>query len=288
MAVGIDYEYLGPPNKQDSRTASSIPGGNVNQTSANPGQSTTGMVSALAESTDNISDAAGRRVRLRPKPAAVAQIYGPSSGVMGKILTKTRGVVWPFQPTISYAQQVDYTPIEMVHSIQEMYSYKATKAPTFTVNGQWSVQSHEEGLYAMACIRFFQTVTKMYFGGEPGSAVSGLAGTPPPVLLFDAYGQNMFNCLPVIVTNFTLSLPAEVDYYPVNMQNMERYDLYSNPFTKIQNIKQPNLTTTNVAWLPVLFTLDVSLTVQNTPKRLRSFNLDEFRSGKLIRSGGWV
>jgi hypothetical protein len=233
----------------------------------------------------NINDAAGRRVRLRPKPGAAADIYGASGAIQSLILTKTNGMIWPYQPTITYTQSVDYQAIDLVHVNQEIYSYQRTKALQLTVDGQFTVQSHDEGMYATACIRFLQTVTKMYFGGEPGSTVSGLAGTPPPVLLFDAYGQYMFNCLPVIVTSFTVGLPADVDYVPINFA--ETFDTpFANQIAKItQNSLEPK---DNKIWLPALFNIQVQLTVQNTPKKLRSFDLDKFRTGELVKNGGWI
>jgi hypothetical protein len=286
--MSFDYEYRTPAQFDNARTASQQPGQAANQVAAKvPLPDVQPKVNQSALDTANIDDAAGRRVRLRPKPDAVAQIYGPASSLMGKILTNTRGVVWPFQPAISYQQEVEYSTTDLVHSIQEFLTYKTTKAAKFTVSGSWSVQTQKEGLYALACIRFFQTVTKMYFGGMPGSNVEGLQGTPPPVLLFDAYGQNMFNCLPVIVNSFSVTLPQDVDYYPVDLSNLTT--TFSNLSSEIAAVKLKNLSSSNnIAWLPVLFTIETNLVVQNTPQKLRQFDLDKFRTGQLIKQGGWI
>jgi hypothetical protein len=235
----------------------------------------------------NIQDAAGRRVRLRPKPAAVGQIIG-TSGLLQPLLS-TNGMVFPYQPTITYQQDVQYQSIELVHTNQDFYTYSRTPALKLTVDGEFSIQSQKEGLYALACIHFMRTVTKMWFGGSTGST-QALAGTPPPVLLFDGFGEYMFNALPVIVTQFSVSLPKDVDYVPVygdaSSTSVPTADKISQDIAAInqQNIKNSN----GCAWLPALFTIQMQLTVQNTPQRLRSFDLDQFRTGELLKKGSWV
>lgn len=254
----------------------------------------------------NDEDAKGRRVRLRPKPDAASEIYG--SGGLLSPLRATNGMVFPYQPTISYQQDVSYSSVELVHVNQELYAYTKTNAVKLTVQGQFTVQNQKEGIYALACIHFLRTVTKMYFGA------SSNPGTPPPVLLFDAYGQYMFNQLPVIVTTFTVGLPNDVDYVPVDLSEVpqegtaqnspnpgksfstERNSTLSQP-ARQSNIaymsdmlNRQNLKSTGdgYIWLPSVFTIDVGITVQNTPSRLRQFNLDEFRTGSLLREGRWI
>jgi hypothetical protein len=266
----------------------------------------------------NDSDSASRRARLRPRPAAYTQIFG-SSGLMNT-LKATNGLVWPYQPTVTYGQDVEYSSNPMVHTNQEIMSYSRTKAVNLTVDGQFTCQNQTEGLYALACIHFLRTVTKMYFGAGPNGP-NPHAGTPPPTLLFDAYGDYMFNALPVIVTNFTVSLPNDVDYVPVNMSGLTvpalvnnlippaLQDVYSNAqqiaslasitpsLTNLSNLSPGNLVSsiTNTlgggpyVWLPAVFSIQVSITVQQTPNNLLNvFNLDSFRSGQLLKQGGWL
>lgn len=255
----------------------------------------------------NDTDAGGRRVRLRPKPDAVNLIYGDSGGLLAP-LRSTNGMVFPYQPTINYQQDVTYSAVELVHVNQELYAYTKTNAVKLTVQGQFTVQNQQEGLYALGCIHFLRTVTKMYFGA------SSNPGTPPPVLLFDAYGQYMFNQLPVIVTSFTVGLPNDVDYVPVDLSEVSQQGSSVNgPNTAKQTSVERNSTLNQQAkvsnlstmgdimyrqylkgtgdgyiWLPSVFNIDVSITVQNTPSRLRQFDLDQFRTGKLLQQGRWI
>jgi hypothetical protein len=117
----------------------------------------------------------------------------------------------------------------------------------------------------------------MYFG--QGSNL----GTPPPILLFDAYGQYMFNRLPVIVTAFTANMPKDVDYVPIDVSNIAEAAVQ-------RGRPAPGAATATVpyVWLPSVFTISVSMTVQNTPAKLRQFDLDKFRNGSLLSGGGWI
>ena len=240
---------------------------------------------------ENLNDAAGRRVRLRFKPGAgITNGIGSLNGLMGP-LKDTKGMIFPYQPTITYSQDVTYTNLEIVHANQDFYSYSKTPALKLTVEGDFSVQNQTEGQYALACIHFLRTVSKMDFGYGPN------AGQPPPVLLFDAYGQYIFNALPVILTQFSVTLPKDVDYVGVSVGQNNISPQTSNPTitaTTFDSINQNQLTGSfggsngGYAWLPALFSISVQLTVQNTPQRLRAFDLNKFRTGELLTQGTWV
>lgn len=238
----------------------------------------------------NDSDAGGRRARLRPKTAAVETIYGNSPLLAP--LRDTNGMIFPYQPTINYTQSVEYETVSMVHTNQNFHAYTRTPMPELTVEGDWTVQNQTEGIYALACIHFLRVVTKMYFGRGNN------LGTPPPVLLFDAFGQYMFNQLPVLVSQFTVNMPKEPNYVPIDLRGLQTgTQLGQNVTNLVSSLRQTlNLSGSNIlsnaasgyVWLPAAFNISVSLKIQNTPSRLRQFNLDEFRNGSLLRGGGWI
>jgi hypothetical protein len=247
----------------------------------------------------NDFDAFGRRVRLRPKPGGALQVYG-SNGIL-QPLRRTNGLVWPYQPIITYDQQVDYQAMELVHANQEIFAYNRTNSLRLTVAGDFTVQNQQEGVYALAAIHFLRSVTKMYFGEKDPNA-----GVPPPVLLFDAYGPYMFNQLPVIVTQFQIQLNNDIDYVPVDLTNITAlstdasstqstpaltgYDDVTNSALITGRMFQKDLSSQDgYIWLPAVFNISVSITVQNTPYRLRQFELDKFRTGQLMKSEGrWI
>lgn len=154
-------------------------------------------------------DSTNRRVSLRPKPAAASRVYG--NGLL-KPLAETGGLVWPYTPTISYQHPIDYQTIATTHANQDFHVYAKTPAVKLQVSGEFSVQNQLEGQYALAAIHFLRTMAKMNFGENDVNA-----GTPPPVLLFSAYGAFVFGDTPVILNDFSVEFPDNVDYVQVSV-----------------------------------------------------------------------
>lgn len=208
------------------------------------------------------------RARLRAKPdyRAYKLLYNDNPWLN---LQNYGGMIWPYTPTITYTQDVSYESMNSVHTNQEMLSYTRTPATKLSVAGSFSSQTQREATYNLACIHFLRLVTKMSFGASNKPQ----PGTPPPVLFFDAHGGGMFKSLPVVVTNFSITLPNEPDYVVVD--------------TALEGILPRNKTTR----VPALFDITVSLTVQHTPKALREWSIDTFRRGGYITDTakpGWI
>ena len=205
------------------------------------------------------------RARLRAKPSSLAYnlLYANNPWVN---LQNYGGMIWPYTPNITYNQDVQYDSLNAVHTNQEILAYTRTSAPTITVSGSFSSQTQLEARYNLACLHFLRLVTKMSFG----ASTSPQRGTPPPVLYFDAHGGGMFLNIPVVVKNFAITLPNDPDYVTVA----------ESPQSKVTRV-------------PALFDISVSLVVQHTPKQLREWDIDTFRSGGYITSvgtkrAGWI
>jgi hypothetical protein len=67
----------------------------------------------------------------------------------------------------------------------------------------------EEHTYTQGVLHFLRSVTKMFYGANEGT--NPAAGTPPPVLRFSAYGPQIFNNIPVVVSNFATTFDPNVD-----------------------------------------------------------------------------
>jgi len=211
-------------------------------------------------------DSIDMRIRLRPYPKASSSIYGDSSSVLS-IIKETNGVIFPYTPTISgLSHSVNYTAIDVTHSNQEYYAYKNTETLKLTISGQFTAENYREAQYMFAAIHFLRSCTKMHFGDSDNNR-----GLPPPVLLLSGYGTMMFNDLPVIITNVTYDYPNTVDLVPVF------WNVGGN-------------TSGPIAWVPVIQTITVSITVQNTPKRMRDFDWYKYSNGSLLTSkpGGFI
>jgi hypothetical protein len=167
------------------------------------GQSLIGQL-ASAQNADN------RVVSLRPRDKAVSTVLGNQSGLMAPLYSTNKGMIWPYTPVINYNHNVVYESVNTVHANQDFHIYTRTPAVELTVDGSFTVQTQQEGAYAMACMHFLRSVAKMNFGETDPNA-----GTPPPILLFNAYGPFVFKDLPVIVKSFTINFPEDVDYVSV-------------------------------------------------------------------------
>lgn len=153
-------------------------------------------------------DSTNRKASLRPKPGGAARALG--DGLLNPLKATNNGMLWPYTPTIQYNHSADYQPIQTIHANQDFHVFARAPAVEFTVDGEFTVQNQLEGQYAMACLHFLRSMTKMNFGENDPNA-----GTPPPVLLFNAYGPFVFNDVPVILKQFTFTFPNDVDYVEV-------------------------------------------------------------------------
>lgn len=215
----------------------------------------------VAETFDN-------RVRLRAFRAQEDQVYGSDTpDNIISMLRATDGLLFPYTPTISVTQAVDYKNIDLVHSNGDILTYNRTPSVTLSVSGDFTVQSQREGEYALAVLHFLRVVSKMYFG-EIDKA-SKKAGLPPPVLIFTGYGSYVFNNLPVILKSHSYTFDKAM-----NMVNIETWN-------------------GGRVSIPAMFSISMELQVQQTPQAMRkTFSLDTFRTGELMRSrktdSGWI
>lgn len=208
--------------------------------------------------------------RARLKPLYPSDIYGPANAGIMTTLNETNGVIFPYTPTISFSQAVNYADLSLVHSNTDYPAYVRTPSVTLSVSGKFTVQNEREGIYALAVIHFLRTVSKSYFGEI--DAAAGKAGLPPPILEFSAYGAYMYNNLRCILKSHAWSYDETMDTIVVPVPAMN-----GNPAASVR--------------LPPLFTIQMELQVVQTPTRMReNFSFDAFASGKLMGrpDGGWI
>ena len=207
------------------------------------------------------------RIRLRAIAGQEDQVYGPL-GDNGNILSilhplspaGTNGLLFPYTPAITVTQAVEYGSMQLTHTIGDIQTYSHTPSVTISLSAKFTVQNQREGRYALAALHLLRVISKMYFGEQDKAA--GLAGLPPPVMIFTGYGSYMFNNLPVILKSHSYTFDEHMDMVTVN-------------------------TNGGIARLPPLFTVSIDLAVQQTPKAMREyFSLDKFRTGALMRQNG--
>jgi len=156
---------------------------------------------------------AENRARLTLSPGGASnrssrnQFYfnGPASS-----LRQHNGILFPYQPDITYSQSVNYSPYDYTYN-----AYRNTPSPTMQLTTQFASITQEEGEYTLGVLHFLRSVSKMFFGkNDLGKSPS--SGTPPPVLRFSAFGEQQFNNIPVVLESFSTTYDSSIDLKDIN------------------------------------------------------------------------
>jgi hypothetical protein len=238
----------------------------------------------------------------------------PGPGILAP-LTATDGVIFPYTPSIETSYQAKYQTTDLVHSNYRGYFYQGSYVDSVTVRGTFTAQDTREAQYLLAVIHFFRSATKMFYGQDQQ------AGTPPPLVYLTGLGQYQFNKHPCVISNFTYSLPNDVDYiradgfnnYGINLEN--RRTLSSGPSqggflgflaNKLGanglfpgGLKQvptqgavtasiTNTTNTNSTYVPTKMEISVQMyPIQTRAQVSQQFSLQAFANGNLLKGGFW-
>lgn len=207
-----------------------------------------------------------RRARLMPKAiggAALEEILGPA--VPENILWplhRTRGIIFPYTPSIQWASRVDYQEYHMTHSNYKYNAFEKSAPGPFQMDAVFTAQTDKEARYLLAVMHFLKSSTKMYFGEKAGE----LAGVPPPILRFRYLGQYMFNDVPVIIKSYQYALNNDVDYVPVRFSEDHTRDTF----------------------VPTQINISIELDIQMNTKTVRKeFDLASFTDGSYVNNGGF-
>jgi len=110
-------------------------------------------------------------------------------------------LVFPFTPTINISGGASYEEQAITHSNYAFFAYQHSKAETISVSAPFYVTDSVDGQAWVSAVNFLRASTKMFPDGNP-----------PIILKFNAYGDSVFNDVPVIVKSYTIDLPNGVDY----------------------------------------------------------------------------
>ena len=141
------------------------------------------------------------RVKLSVPPSIAAD------GLLAPLQEASTGghMVFPFTPTIIISHSAAYNTVAPIHNNYPFFAYQNSQVDAMTIVGQFYCQNATEARYWMACLHYLRTMTKMDYG-------IGSTGSPPPIAKLNGYGDYVFNNVPVIIQNFTVDMPNEVDY----------------------------------------------------------------------------
>lgn len=139
-----------------------------------------------------------------PESIMTGPVLAPLAGNSGASDAK---MIFPFNPTILIGHSANYANVHPTHTNYAYHAYENSQIDNYTITGEFLNENEADAKYWLACLHFLRTVTKMFYGSS-----QSLVGNPPPVCRLNGYGQHVLNNIPVVITNFTTDLPADVDY----------------------------------------------------------------------------
>lgn len=213
------------------------------------------------------------RLRISMQPRTAGIFYDNPQNRIMYTLAQTRGLIFPYTPSITVSHSAKYGSSALTHSNYASYFYEGSEVGQISINADFTVQNFEEGLYLMAAIQFMRATTKMFYGQSP------IAGTPPPIVLLNGYGPAYLPNVPCVVISFSHTMPSDVDYVdiPVGLN-----------VTNASNGAVTQNTAGVRTRLPTSSQMQITLQPVYSRKNIHeNFTLEKFASGGLISGSGY-
>jgi len=231
--------------------------------------------------------AADWRVRLALAQGANYLYKDPKNPGILSPLIATDGVVFPYTPTINISYNANYDATAPTHTNYLIQQYINSSVDSISVTADFTCQDTFEANYLLACIHFFKSMTKMFYGQDENPK----SGTPPPMGFFFGLGAFQLDNHPIAITNFTYALPKDVDYIRATNTNTATSE------SKLRLVggqiepggaKPPadfaNTENDAITYVPTKITLTLScVPIVSRNEISNNFSLKEYASGKLLR-----
>lgn len=240
--------------------------------SLNPSSLLSGAISAIFGGSDSSKD---WRVRL-----SIPDLEGFKDSKVLKPLKDVGGLIFPYTPTIQLSHTANYNDVPVTHQNYQFIAYENSRADTITVSGPFNVEDGQQALYWIATLHFLRSVTKMFSGQDAD------AGNPPPILRFNAYGEHVFNNLPVVVKSFNIDLPQDADYIPADDSVLG--SVLGGLGGAVGSAIGGLLGSAKTSRVPTKSTLTIQLQPVYSREAARQFSLTKFVSGGYVSTGGFV
>lgn len=211
-----------------------------------------------------------RRASIKPKDNSTQTwdtLFGPenasgdstsdSFNILYPLRKDRQGVIFPYAPLVTFLPASNWSANQLSHTNYPVHTWSNSTPGSITVTADFTANNHQDAWYSLAAIMFFRGALKGGYGeNDP------LRGTPPPVYRFNYLGEYQFKNVPVIVSSVVVDYLNNVDYVDV-------VDLNGRVFE----------------YVPAKFSMIVTLLPQyNIRETLQSFNLADFRTGKLLKN----
>jgi hypothetical protein len=254
--------------------------------------------------------AADWRVRLQLAQSADYLYKAIEPGIL-QPLAVTDGIIFPYTPKIDLSYKANYSPYDITHSNFRGYFYQNSSVGDINITGHFTAQDTNQANYLLAVIHFFRSATKMFYGQD------AQRGTPPPLVFLSGLGQYQFNNHPCLITNFSYSLPEDVDYIRAQVVNQANLNLTSVNSAKtavptntiVASISRlaaafttkgalpkkpfgssnaPNLAQGSPTYVPTKMDITISLLPVNSRQQVsQQFSLKNFANGNQLKGGFW-
>ena len=195
-------------------------------------------------------------------------------------LHKTGGLVFPYTPTIIVAHSANYNTMAPTHTNYPYFAYQNSQVDQLVITGDFFVQNGVEAQYWVSALHYLRSMTKMFYGGEAETL-----GAPPPVVHLSGYGDYIFNKVPVIITQFTIDLPQDVDYIATGHPQGVNEVPPNHPEAKqAATDKRAN----NIGWAPAQSLITVTVQPIYSRREVEQFSLNKYVKGGYVGDGGFI
>ena len=250
------------------------------------------------------------RVKLSLAQGAHYLYNDPQPGIL-QPLSVTNGVIFPYTPKIDISYKANYSTYDLTHSNFRGYFYQNSQVGDIGITGHFTAQDTQQANYLLAVIHFFKSATKMFYGQD------AQRGSPPPLVFLSGLGQYQFNKHPCVISDFTYSLPDDVDYIRAQVTNQVGLNLTqqnnvqqsvatNNIFASIQRLANafttkgaipntpfgslnvPNLASGSPTYVPTKMDITIKLLPVNTRQQVsQQFSLQNYANGQGLKGGFW-
>lgn len=173
-------------------------------------------------------------------------------------LIEANGFIFPYTPNIYIAYTANYDKLSPTHSNYPFPIYQNSSVDQFVLTGTFTAENASEGAYWIAANQYLRSVTKMAYGSGTSTSTRG---SPPPVVKLSGYGDFVFSDVPVVVEQYTVTLPEDVDYIQVPVGPQGSY-------------------------VPTRSEISITVFPTYSRNKVNKFSLDSFVRGDYVQNGG--
>lgn len=159
-------------------------------------------------------------------------------------LRSAGGMIFPYTPSVSIKGAANYSEDQLTHQNYAAISYTNSKVSEISIDAPFYVEDAVQAQYWLAAVHYFRSITKMYTGD-----VGEIAGNPPPIVLFNGYGDYVFKNIPVVVKSFSIEMPQDTNYISTTVGQSYGSSFSTGGLGGLAGVGKPNNTAGRTALL---------------------------------------